>query len=593
MAKMSTLRKSQLVPSMVLASLILSAWTKKAGADFVFGSPTNLGSAVNSSFDDLGAETSPDGLQLYFSSDRPGGFGDWDLYVATREATGGDWASAANLGEAINSQYGEWEPSISTDGLSLYFSDVYPAYGIWRPDGLGHGDIWVSTRPTTDDLWGAPENLGPVINSLQAYWPDISADGLSLYMISHSGHRGGSGLCDVFVASRETTSEPFGEPSNLGTNVNSSAGDLTPAISADELTLLFYRGVTGTGDVWMATRQNTSDPFGPAVKLPEPVNSAHIDASPHLSSDGSTLYFCSDRPGGFGGYDLWQVSITPVVDFNGDGKVNLEDFAELARQWRQSATSVDIAPLPFGDGAVGIKDVAALAEYWLHEVALVGHWRLDETEGNIAHDSIGDYDGTVHGDAVWQPTGGHKDGALGFDGLDDYVSTPFVLSPAAGAFSVFVWVRGDQPGQTIVSQTDGGGFGATWLCTDPSEGGLMTKLGDPFFPPLQSGFVITDGQWHEIALVWDRDGSRRRLYVDGAEVAEDAGDVYGMPSDGGLYLGCGSTFDPATYFSGLLDDVRIYNAALSAKEIEELSRVVEPSDDVPDSDGGDDTITIW
>ncbi|GAI23490.1 unnamed protein product, partial [marine sediment metagenome] len=55
--------------------------------------------------------------------------------------------------------------------------------------------------------------------------------------------------------------------------------------------------------------------------------------------------------------------------------------------------------------------------------------------------SANDNDGTVYGDPAWQPEGGMVDGALQFDGIDDYVSTPFVLNPADGKFSVFVWIK--------------------------------------------------------------------------------------------------------------------------------------------------------
>ena len=364
---MSTQKTSQVILLMVSVLAVVSVWVEKAGADFIFGTPVNLGPTVNSSSDDLGTEISADGLELYFSSNRPGGFGDWDLYVALRATTQDDWGTPMNLGSPPNSQYGDWEPSISTDGLTLYFSDVYPAYGSWRPDGLGHGDIWISTRPTTDDPWGAPENLGPVINSLQAYWPDISADGLSLYMISHSGHRGGSGLCDIFVARRQTTYESFGEPLNLGPNVNSPAGELSPAISADELALFFYRGVTGTGDMWMATRRNISDPFGPAIKLSVPVNSSYIDASPHLTVDGSTLYFCSNRPGGYGGYDLWKASIDPIIDLNGDGIVDSIDMCIVVDNWGTDNKLCDVGPMPWGDGIVDVEDLIVLAEHLFEE----------------------------------------------------------------------------------------------------------------------------------------------------------------------------------------------------------------------------------
>ena len=79
-------------------------------------------------------------------------------------------------------------------------------------------------------------------------------------------------------------------------------------------------------------------------------------------------------------------------------------------------------------------------------------------------------------------------------------------------------------------------------------------------PPLISNFVITDGQWHRIGFVWD--GFSRRLYVDYVEVARDTQD--GLESStGGFYIGTGKAMEPGTYFSGLIDDVRIYNRAVN------------------------------
>ncbi|MGD8501816.1 MAG: LamG domain-containing protein, partial [Phycisphaerales bacterium] len=169
---------------------------------------------------------------------------------------------------------------------------------------------------------------------------------------------------------------------------------------------------------------------------------------------------------------------------------------------------------------------------------------------------------------VWQPAGGKVNGALQFNGPYDIVSTPFVLSPKDGSFSAFAWIKGGAPDQVIISQTDG----SAWLCMDPSDGKLTTKLMYPTFSPLESESVITDGQWHHVGLVYDIGALQRRLYVDGAEVAADSSPVAGVPSDGGLYFGAGKDLDAASFFSGLIDDVCIYNVALSAKEIEELAR---------------------
>jgi len=216
------------------------------------------------------------------------------------------------------------------------------------------------------------------------------------------------------------------------------------------------------------------------------------------------------------------------------------------------------------------------SDNWPKYSPLIAHWELDKTEGNVAYDSAGDNDGICHGGPLWQPVSGKVNGAIQLDGIDDYISTDFVLNPAEGAFSVFTWVKGGAAGQVIISQTDGTGTGETWIGAETSDGKLMTGLVPPAVgrsapQPLVSESVITDGQWHHIGLVWDR--SYRFLYVDGIEAAGDTKALAPLKaSDGGLYIGAGKTLTAASFFPGLIDDVRIYNRALSTEDIEALAR---------------------
>ena len=203
------------------------------------------------------------------------------------------------------------------------------------------------------------------------------------------------------------------------------------------------------------------------------------------------------------------------------------------------------------------------SDNWPKYSPLIAHWELDEAEGSVAYDSAGDNDGTCHGEPLWQPAGGTVNGALQFDGIDDYVSTPFILNPADAAFSVFAWIKGGGPGQVVTSQIDG----ANWLLSDPQAGALMTELKGfgRSASPLQSQTVITDGNWHRVGFAWD--GSQRILYVDDVEAAIDTQSGLGG-SEGGLYIGAGKILDAGSFFSGLIDDVRIYNRAVTPEEIE-------------------------
>jgi len=203
-------------------------------------------------------------------------------------------------------------------------------------------------------------------------------------------------------------------------------------------------------------------------------------------------------------------------------------------------------------------------------VNFLADWDQDGDVDILSGAGIGDNDGTLNGNPIWQPAAGKCAGALELDGIDDYISTPFVLDPAKGSLSAFAWMQGGAPGQVILSQT--GGFGGTWLGIVPSEGTLMTGFSEMYFGALVSETIITDGQWRHVGLIYDLDSLHRRLYVDGILVAEDPTIVSGVPSDGGLHIGASNDLDAGTFFFGLIDDIRIYNVALNPDEIASLAQ---------------------
>jgi predicted secreted protein len=171
------------------------------------------------------------------------------------------------------------------------------------------------------------------------------------------------GHCDIMVASRESTSDSFGKPVFLK-NVSSTNGEWMPDISADGLVIFVSR--SNATELWMATRATIYDDFAPPQKLPSQINlSPYLNNSPTLSTDGSMLYFSSNRPGGVGKSDLWQVSIDPVVDLNGDGIVDGADLSIIAEHWGTDDSLCDIGPMPWGDGIVDVHDLKVLVDYLL------------------------------------------------------------------------------------------------------------------------------------------------------------------------------------------------------------------------------------
>ncbi|HUU16528.1 MAG TPA: hypothetical protein VMW72_05215 [Sedimentisphaerales bacterium] len=351
--------------SLVLV-LALGLAAEVANADFVFGEPTNLGPTVNSSASDAVPGISADGLSLFFHSSRPGGSGDLDIWVATRATTDDDWGEPVNLGQTVNSSSSDGSPCISADGLSLYFSSG-------RPGGSGNADLWVATRPTTAADWGTPVNLGPTVNSgAGEVFPSISADGLQLYFSEWEVFRpGGYGNSDMWVTTRRAVSDPWGTPVNLGQTVNSSSGDAGTSLSPDGLELFFDSdrpGGSGDWDLWVATRETTDDPWGSPVNLGPAVNNSSNDGGPSISADGLSLFFHSNRPGGSGDWDLWQVPIEPIVDLNGDGIVDSADICIIVDHWGTDEPLCDIGPMPWGDGIVDVQDLIVLAEHLFEEI---------------------------------------------------------------------------------------------------------------------------------------------------------------------------------------------------------------------------------
>jgi hypothetical protein len=335
---------------------ILAGGTMAARAEIVMSEPTNLGPVINDAYNVQECDLSHDGLELYFAEwDRPGGFGSGDIWIAKREAVDSPWQEPVNLGPNVNSSRGEIEPSISSDGLELYF-------GCWDDYILR-----VCTRSSKDAPWSTPVKIGPPVGAVDtaievgsndAWAPEISADGLSLYFSSTRG--GGQGGTDIWVAKRAAKDDPWGEPVSLEPNVNSGSDDWSPSISTDGLTLVFSRGFRS---VWAARRESADADWGPAVQLgfnPPSVQWNQFFGAA-LSPDGSTLYFRASLGwGGFGEGDFWQVSFIPTVDFDGDGKVDATDMTLLMANWGKNVTLYDIGPLPLGDGVVDEKDLSVL-----------------------------------------------------------------------------------------------------------------------------------------------------------------------------------------------------------------------------------------
>jgi Tol biopolymer transport system component len=281
---------------------------KAVAAPLHFSQPMNLGAPVNTEFNEWNPYITPDGLTLYFESDRPGGSGQEDIWVSTRASVNDPFGTPVNLGGAINTALSEFTPALSSDGKTLLFAAE-------RPDGFGSDDIYVSTRASVNDPFGIPVNLGPPVNTdTGEFWPRLSSNDLTLYFTGRN-RPGGFGANDIWLSNRNSVSDPFEEPVNLGALINSEFDDLFATISPDGLMLLLTSnrpGGFGQEDIWVSTRASANDPFGTPVNLGNTINSAFVECQATLVVN--TLFFCSDRPEGFGGGDIWISTVTTVPE---------------------------------------------------------------------------------------------------------------------------------------------------------------------------------------------------------------------------------------------------------------------------------------
>ena len=138
-------RRNVLTAALLL--VLLASYPTAAPKYSDWSAPLNLGAVVNSPFNDAGPAISKDGLSLYFGSDRPGGFGGFDIWISQRAGLEAPWDSPINLGAVVNTSGIENVPALSRDEHWLFFNSN-------RTGGFGGNDIWVSTacasRTTSD-----------------------------------------------------------------------------------------------------------------------------------------------------------------------------------------------------------------------------------------------------------------------------------------------------------------------------------------------------------------------------------------------------------------------------------------------------------
>jgi hypothetical protein len=230
--------------------------SQRASTDDAWGTPVNLGATVNTAAMEFVPALSRDEHWLFFASDRLHGYGGQDIWASYRTHVHDDfgWQAPVNLGPNVNSS--------ADDNASTYFENDGGApqliFGSGRLGGANRS-LFVSNQQK-DGTWGPATSIAELnAPGFTQNRPSISHDGLEIYFYSNR-QPGGFGANDIWVATRDSTDAPWSTPVNAGATVNTSGGELHPSVSPDGKSLYFSSdrsGGSGVLDLYVSTRTKT------------------------------------------------------------------------------------------------------------------------------------------------------------------------------------------------------------------------------------------------------------------------------------------------------------------------------------------------
>ena len=292
------------VLSLVGAAVAMqSAWTSAQKVDEISGNSSELNTP---SLDGCPIQ-SPDGLSFYMASNRPGGKGGLDIWVATRTSTSAPWGAPVNLGEPVNSAADDFCPTpVLKGGLFFVSREALPG-------ACGQGDIYYTHRTATG-AWAEPQRLlcapaGPnsELDEQGPSWVDASGTlrGRKLLYFSRSSVTP-SVAGEIYVSERQNGAR-FGAATAVSELNDAAANDIQPNVRANGLEVVFSSnrvGTLGAQDIWVATRPTRSAPWSAPVNIGSAVNTAAAESRPSLSRDGKQLLF-GRAPGPEGASDIY------------------------------------------------------------------------------------------------------------------------------------------------------------------------------------------------------------------------------------------------------------------------------------------------
>jgi len=270
--------------------------------------PINVGDAINSSYDEYYPSLTVDNKKFLFTramdnSTNPRGKINEDVFESIK--VNGRYVTASlALGELNSKYYNEGAITVSPDGQYIIFTGCN-----WE-DGLGRCDLYTSEFRA--GRWTKPVNLGEPVNTRDMETqPSLSFDGNTLYFASNRpGSTGEKRALDIWMSKRGPDGK-WQKPVNLGPNVNTEGTEQSPFIHPDDRSLYFssdtHKGMGGK-DLFLS-RRTASGSFGPAENLGYPINDHQNQFSLFISADAEKAYFASERSDSRGGLDIYSFDV--------------------------------------------------------------------------------------------------------------------------------------------------------------------------------------------------------------------------------------------------------------------------------------------
>lgn len=266
--------------------------------------PVNAGDSINTPGDEYINALRSDGLVMYFTGRVKTDFqknGGDDFYFSRRGDVSLPWQKSQKVGPPVNTAGDEGALTISPDGRYLLFAGCH-----W-PDGFGSCDIYVSG--ISGEAIEDPVNLGQVINS--AKWesqPSLSTDGRTLFFSAI--RPSGFGNSDLYSSYLQDDGE-WSNPQNLGENINTEGSEMAPFIHPDGQTLYFssdnHIGMGGM-DLYFSRKDSTGG-WGMPVNLGFPVNTPGEEINIIVNATGDKAYISADKYEGKGGFDIFEFDL--------------------------------------------------------------------------------------------------------------------------------------------------------------------------------------------------------------------------------------------------------------------------------------------